>query len=236
MSKTELQELTPTGQALLGEAFFDGEERITEDDLGPYLNGTGIYLNLSPLDTLLEDLVEEEQLKGNKPAIDGEIAPAVHDILDLSRREASIDGIWHYLTVLRYPEFVRYRWDSKMGEKFLKGGEDIYSNALHRLWWMAEISRDGTDYDRTEQMLSMQELANDIADRWFARYRPITHACIDALRPEAVESFEPANSAIASKTTTKLREKLTVVCAEALDYDQALALVEETRDNTIDRL
>ncbi|WP_435124131.1 DUF6339 family protein [Halobaculum sp. D14] len=233
---TELLRLKESGKALVSEEFLEGEEDLNESDLEPYLKKTGIEVDLSRLDEAIKEILQSGEFDGRKSEIGAELAPVIHRNIDITRRKAAIDGIWHYLTLVRYPEFVRYRWSSKMREKFLEGGEDIYSNAIHRLWWIAEISRDGDDYGRTESMLGQQELANDIADRWFGRHKPVTHACIDLLEKEEVERFEPANTDIISDTTTQLRENLTVVCAESLDYEQAYSLVEETREGVLEEL
>lgn len=231
---TELMELDEGGQALVSDDFVGGESELTEDDLGPYLSHTGIEVDLSPLDEAAEEVMSE--FKSGEAKIDQALAPVVHQTLNLTRREAAITGIWHYLTVVEYPELVRYRWGhvSNLREKFLEGGEDIYSNAIHRLWWIAEITHEGDNYSRTEAIFEMQELANDVSDRWFARYRPITHACVDVLQKSEIDEFEPSNSKIVSKTTTRLREKLTVVCAEGLDYPKAVELVTEIRDDVVE--
>jgi len=233
---TELMEMDEGGQALISEEFLNGETELTEDDLGPYLSHTGIEVDLTPLDEAAENIRAEFEQGDAK--IDQALAPTVHETLDLSRREAAITGIWHYLTVIEYPELVRHRWGhvNNVREKFLEGGEDIYSNAIHRLWWIAEITRDGDDYSRTEAIFEMQELANDVSDRWFARHQPITHACVDVLQKSEIEDLEPSNSKIVSKTTTQLREKLTVICAEGLDYPKAVELVTQIRDDVVEDL
>lgn len=230
---TELMEMDEGGQALISEEFLSGDAELTVDDLGPYLNHTGVEVDLTPLDAKADQIREEFEQGDAK--IDRELAPTVHRTMDLTRREAAIAGIWHYLTVLEYPGLVRHRWGhvSNVREKFLEGGEDIYSNAIHRLWWIAEITRDGDDYSRTRAIFEMQELANDISDRWFARHQPITYACVDVLQKSEIEDLEPSNSAIVSKTTTRLREKLTVVCAEGLDYPKAIELVTQIRDDVV---
>lgn len=233
---TELMELDEGGQALINEDFLNDDAELTEEDLGPYLNHTGIEVDLAPLDDAVEGILEDFE-PGNAK-IDQALAPTVHQTFDLTRREASITGIWHYLTVVEYPDLVHHRWGhvSNVREKFLEGGEDIYSNAIHRLWWIAEITRDEDDYSRTEEIFEMQELANDVSDRWFARHQPITYACIDVLKKDEIDDFEPSNSAIVSKTTTRLREKLTVVCAEGLNHSKATELVSGIRDEVIREL
>lgn len=231
---TELKTLAEGGHALLSEAFLEGEEELTEDDLDPYLEGTGIEVDLEPLDEKVAEVMDDHP--PGKAKIDRDLAPTVHQTLDLTRREAAIDGIWHYLAIVEYPEFVRYRWGeySDFREKFLGGGTNIYSNAIHRLWWIAEITHEGDDYTRTEEIFEMQELANDVSDRWFARHQPITFACVDVLQKDEIDHFDPPNSSIISETTTRLRERLTVVCAEGLDYPKAVELVTEIRDKVVD--
>ena len=233
---TELKDLTDT--SLVTEEFVRGEEELTRDDLDPYLESTGIEVDLGPIREKIENEVyDSDEYEEGGSDIDGEVAETIRRTLDLTRREAATDGIWHYLTVVKFPDFVRYRWkgDDVRG-KFLDGGEDIYSNAIHRLWWIAEITRDGDDYTRTGEIFEMQELANDVADRWYARYKPITWACVDELKPSAVEEFAPANSAIVSRATTRLNEKLTVALVEGLTYEEAVDLVIEVRSSAIEEL
>jgi len=231
---TELMELDEGGQALVGEAFLSGDEELTEEDLGPYLNHTGIEVDLTPLDEAVQAV--QEDFEEGDAKIDQALAQTVRETLDLTRRQAAITGIWHYLTVVQYPDLVQHRWGhvSNVREKYLEGGEDIYSNALHRLWWIAEITRKGDDYSRTEEIFEMQELANDVADRWFARYDAITYACVDVLNKDQIEDYDVSNSKIVSETTTRLREKLTVVCAEGLDHPKAVELITEIRDEVVE--
>lgn len=231
---TSLKRLNPGGHGLIGDGFFKGKEELNAKDLDPYLTDTGITVDLEPLkNKIRDDIFNNDDYKPGNATIDGEVAPTTHQVLTLTRRQAAIDGIWHYLTVLEFADFVRYRWDSGLREKFLEGGEDIYSNALHRLWWIGEITEEDGDYSRTREIFEMQELANDVADRWFARYQPVTYACVDVLNKDAIEELEPANSEIVSKTTTRLREELTVVCAEGLDYEEAVDLVTELRSDIL---
>ena len=233
---TELMELTAGGRGLVSEAFLNDEAALTKEDLGPYLQHTGIEVDLTPVSEEIEQIKDEHE--PNDAKIDQRLAPVIHKTLDLSRREAAIEGIWHYLTILEYPKFVHHRWKgtSDIRGKFLDGGTNIYSNALHRLWWIAEITREGNDYHRTEEIFEMQELANDVADRWFARYQPVTYACVDTLKKDQIDDLAPANTAIVSKVTKELRERLSVTCAEGLTYDEAKVLVEEIRLNIVEDL
>jgi hypothetical protein len=226
---------------MIDESFLCGNRDLTKDDLGPYLEPLGKSMDLSPIDERIAEIKEDEDVEPQSSQIDAELASTLHRSLSLSRYEAADAGLWHYLCVVRFPDFVRYRWEhvwdeenpSNMEEKFLKAGADIYSNALHRLWWAAELtyeeSESGSvadqDYERTHKVLEFQELANDIFDRWFARYKPVAVACVDLLEPETLEELKedrsypdaPSNSQLISDTTTLLREELTVRRVEAME-------------------
>lgn len=73
--------------------------------------------------------------------------------------------------------------DGALQEKYVGAGTDIYSNGLHRLWWFAELTRDGDDYSRTELMLSEknQYIVERIFDRSFARHEAAAKAAVDVL-------------------------------------------------------
>ncbi|TWU57672.1 DUF6339 family protein [Rubripirellula reticaptiva] len=87
------------------------------------------------------------------------LAPRVHASLRLTRREASRRELWAYLNVAAFPDFVRWRHTSTQGPS--KGLIDIgrfigenSRNALGRLWWAAEMTRNGSDYSLTEKAMS----------------------------------------------------------------------------------
>jgi hypothetical protein len=214
MTDAELRRLTDDGRRLLDEAFLRGsDEAVGPETLAEYTEPvpevTGV--DLETLDERLDELVGSHEQHDS--ALDAAAAPHVHRALDLTRRLASDSTIWHYLAAVRYPHFVRHRWEftteNAMREKFLGGGKDIYSNALHRLWWIAELSYDGDDYELTRDALSNQTLSNKIFDRWYARYRPAAVVCIRELRDEPTR--------IAEEVTFRLNRVFTTFQLEGMD-------------------
>lgn len=168
-------------------------EQIPDDELEPYVEELdGATGDLDALDEALTDVTDT--YGPNEAVIDRDAALAVHQHLDISRRHASHQGLWHWLCIVKFPEFVRYRWsvDGAIEEKFLGGGTDLYSNALHRLWWFAELTRDGSDYSRTARLLDEgnQYLVNRIFDRSFARNETAVKAAVDVLLEEAPGTAE----------------------------------------------
>jgi hypothetical protein len=162
--------------------------------------------------------------------MDGALVVDVHESLDVSRRVAAAPGLWHWLAVVRYPEFVRHRWEysteEAMREKFLGAGTDLYSNAIHRLWWIAELTHDGDDYTLTRAVFDNQTMVNKVFDRWFARYRPATVALCDELADEP--------SWVIDEVTRRFNHALTTVQLEGLDEAAARETITRIVDDVHD--
>jgi len=113
---------------MIDNRFLAGDRELTKDDLRPYLQPLGRSIDLSPVDERIEEIRADDDIDAQDSLIDAELAPTLHRTLDLTRNEAADAGLWHYLCVVRFPEFVHYRWDhvfdpespSNMEEKFLK--------------------------------------------------------------------------------------------------------------------
>jgi hypothetical protein len=174
----------------------------------------------------LEDIVADKEPYDHE--IDAEAAEPVREYLDITRRVAAKDGLWHWLAVSEFPNFVYHRWreSGNIKEKFLKGGTDIYSNAIHRLWWGAELTRDGSDYDRTRRIFMQGELANDVLDRWFARYEPAAKTTVDSLDGE--------DSSFISDTTRDMRNELSGYTLELMTEDDIKEFIDRLDDGSID--
>lgn len=176
MTREQLYRLEPDGRRLVGESFMRGEVGVEETDLRDFLEPVEYdgEVDLTALDDRFEEVVDSHEAYDTD--MDGLLAPEVHRQLDVSRRVASDPGLWHWLAVVRYPDFVRHRWkyrsEEAMREKFLAAGSDLYSNAIHRLWWISELTHDGDDYSLPRKVFANQTIVNKVFDRWFARYEP----------------------------------------------------------------
>lgn len=224
MSEEEpLRRLTEDGRRLVGVEFMKGESSLTDEELEEYLEPIPgePTADLTSVDEAVEEILEEYE--EYETSMDGQLVEAVHRGLDISRRVAGDPGLWHWLAVSRYPEFVRHRWrfesEEAMREKFLGAGSDLYSNALHRLWWIAELTCDGDDYSTTQVVFSNQTMVNKVFDRWFARYRPAAIALCDELADEP--------SRVIDETTNRFNHATTSVQLEALTESDARELVKE---------
>ncbi|MBX0349016.1 hypothetical protein EGH26_12460 [Halomicroarcula pellucida] len=213
--------LAEDGQRLVSDQFLKGDVTLTEADVAPFVEPmpSGVKADLASLNAAVEVVVEEHGQFDT--AMDGALAADVHQYLDVSRRVAGDPGLWHWLAVVRYPHFVRQRWEytseEAMREKFLGAGSDLYSNAIHRLWWIAELTEDDGDYSLTHEVFGNQTMVNKVFDRWFARYQPAVVAICDEL------SDEP--SWVIDETTRRFNHALTNIQLEGLTETEARDLI-----------
>jgi hypothetical protein len=157
--------------------------------------------------------------------IDRIAAPALHRALPMSRREASQPGVWRFLAVAHRPDFVRHRWENRswatMRTRFWSPGTRPDSNAFCRLWWIAELTRDGASYRLTDEVFARQALATNLFVRTIGHHRPAVTAFLEAMgdSPDDVERVARA-----------LNRSLGTLVLETLGHDELVALVRELRD------
>jgi len=230
MTRT-LCELTEEGRTIVEEHLEEGGRVTGLDDA--VLDDHSVEIR--GLDADLEELRDEldqirADIKENGLEIEVRAAPHVHQYLDLSRREAAVEGLWHWLAVAEFPEFVYHRWEGYEDTvgKFLEGRTNIYSNAIHRLWWIAELTYDhesADPYSRTERVFAQGTLTNDVFDRWFARYGPAAKVIVDEL------DGEPA-SAVIDPTTKNIKDALSNYKLELMTQNEICELVAREYENS----
>jgi len=223
VTETELQRLTEDGRRLVGQSFMKGEATLTDEQLNEYVEPMPGHptTDLGRIDSAVQDVLEEYPEYDTD--IDGALVEEIHRGLDITRRTAGDPGLWHWLAVVRYPDLVRHRWEYRseeaMREKFLGAGSDLYSNAIHRLWWIAELTSRGDDYSTTDAVFANQTMVNKVFDRWFARYQPAVRAMCDELADEP--------SRVIDETTRRFNHALTNVQLEGLSEDEAREMIRQ---------
>ena len=156
-----------------------------------------------------------------EPASDVLLAPRLHRALPLSRREASSPALWRFLSVVHRPDLVRHRWENRswasMRARFWSVGTRPDSNVFYRLWWIAELSREGDDYSLTEAVLTRPALATGLFIRGLSSHRPAVAACSQVLAE--------ASSAEVEATLKLLHKNLSTLVLEALSFKQLCELI-----------
>ena len=171
-----LMALEPSVRTLLDVNFRSG--RTLRLDIPQLIVDFDRKIDIEPLLAILNEGMRRNQHTPDQS--DAWLAPRVHASLRLTRREAADKRIWHFLNIVSRPDYVRWRFGSVDPESLTIApidrfmGEDS-KNAIGRLWWAAEITRNGSDYRETESVLR--------TSRFFTSWQPL-----DAMhhRPTAI--------------------------------------------------
>ena len=140
---------------------------------------------------------------------DAWLGPRLHDAIRLTRREAARRGIWRFLGVVEFDDYVRWRFGGTSDdgdptpaklERFVGG--DYSKHALTRLWWMAELFRNGPDYSPAEKGLSNQDLTNNLFKMDIAHHRPIALGAVEVLQSEGGREANALAKAMNAAATT----------------------------------
>lgn len=216
---TEIYELMESGRDLVESHDTFPQERGSEpplDELETHVRSFEVEdaeLDLDRLDGEIDAAkdVFDVGRRQQRTAMDSNLAPIVHQCIDIPPRTAAIPGVWQYLTLFRYSDFITTRWsrDDDVQEKFLGKQKDLYSNHLARLWWGAHLTQNDQtgDYFATHQLFNKQRLVNYVLDSSFRRYRP-------AARAFAGELYEDTGKDI-DKIAKRFNNSLSTIQLEA---------------------
>jgi Family of unknown function (DUF6339) len=176
------------GPLLVTEAFC--ESSVDHPATGPQVDEIGAGPAF-PVDELRSRLAEIKGHPATHPAeSDAAAAIAVRSLLDLRRREASEPTLWHYCAIVVSPEYVSWRWGgegkSVPRNRYLGRWE---RNAIGRLWWLAELTRDTTrtnPYEMTVKTGSNQEFSLWCIDSFLSASPAILSQLVSAVFDRAV--------------------------------------------------
>jgi hypothetical protein len=124
------------------------------------------------------------------------LAPRVHATLRLTRREAGDPGVWNYVGICVLEEYVRWRWQADTNavaaERFVCG--EYNKHAVARLWWGAELTRNGPDYMSTQLLFKNQDVQNSWVKTRLFRHRPTALASLRLLSTYNNGEFADSNT------------------------------------------
>lgn len=198
-----------------------------------FLNGD--FSNVLQLETLatnidvqfdIEQLEKEifwimNKFKESDSQIDISLAPSIHKIMRISRKQANDYGMWRFLTTVKFKEFVRHRWNGNEG----KVNIDRYWGykrrlSLCRLWWASELTvRDG-DYELTKKLLSgsgQDQFENLVMGSKISNYPKALKILLEELLTE--------NRDIYRNVMINFNRLLSVVVLESLDENEIKQII-----------
>ncbi|MGW2415928.1 DUF6339 family protein [Streptomyces tubercidicus] len=153
--------------------------------------------------TAIRDLCNEAMRRfreGSPAASDAWLAPRLHYSLRITRAEASESALWNFLALCVAPDFVQWRWGRpKDGERREVGQAarfcgPWFNQCFSRLWWAAEIFRNGKDYEPAEIACRNQDVLNTYLRQELVTYRPAAQAVVRMLEREVVRTGRQLNA------------------------------------------
>jgi hypothetical protein len=168
---TELKQADLAVSQRITPAFLEGDEVI---DLTPYESAlpTGRIIEA---DVVVDLLDEAESRFASQPSrSDMWLGPRIHAGLRLTRAEAANPGLWAWLSLGSTARYLRWRWGPSPQVARFTG--PYYTHGLARLWWMAELFRNGADYRPTEAALQNADIAQNFLRMDIAHHRPTCQA------------------------------------------------------------
>jgi len=115
--------------------------------------------------------LDHEELE-ETTSLDQWLAPRIHSALRISRRLAGDMGFWSWLVIEVGRTYTWRRWAEKNRPTMYRYTGDFKRNSLGRLWWFAEMSRNGPDYSPIEKVLRDASTAQYAMELRYSMYRP----------------------------------------------------------------
>ncbi|MEU8698034.1 DUF6339 family protein [Streptomyces sp. NPDC048680] len=133
-------------------------------------------------------------------AADAWLAPRLHATLRLTRREAADRRLWNYLALGVAPDYVVWRHTTDPGKgktprvaaKRFRGASD--TQAFARLWWAAELYRNGSDYGPVVTACAQQEMLNTALRLSVIDHRPTAQALVGLIDRGTVRTGREVNA------------------------------------------
>ncbi|MFD5406356.1 DUF6339 family protein [Streptomyces griseorubiginosus] len=141
---------------------------------------------VEPVRSLVDDAMYE--FREDRTRADAWLAPRLHATLRLTRREAADKRLWNHIALAVGPDYVAWRHPPKpktdgpariAAERF-RGPAD--RQCFSRLWWAAELFRNGPDYGPVEVACGNQDLIHTILRNDLIDHRPTAQAMVQLVK------------------------------------------------------
>ncbi|MBB4901067.1 hypothetical protein FHS37_005147 [Streptomyces griseostramineus] len=148
---------------------------------------------VEPIRSLVEDAMFE--FRNERTKADAWLAPRLHATLRLTRREAADKRLWNHLALAVAPDYVVWRHLSESAQRVaaerFRGPSD--RQCFSRLWWAAEIFRNGPDYGPVETACGNQDLIHTVLRLGLLDHRPTAQAVVRLLQDGKITTGREVN-------------------------------------------
>ncbi|MFI6808646.1 DUF6339 family protein [Streptomyces luteogriseus] len=184
-----------TGELLKGEQVHGGidlakvVESLPDDDA---------RWSVEPIRSLVEDAMFE--FREDRTRADAWLAPRLHATLRLTRREAADKRLWNHIALAVAPDYVAWRHlseptakrpERRIAPERFRGPAD--RQCFSRLWWAAELFRNGPDYAPVEVACGNQDLIHTVLRGGLVDHRPTAQALVRLLQNGQVTGGREVN-------------------------------------------
>ncbi|MEV6044636.1 DUF6339 family protein [Streptomyces xanthochromogenes] len=140
----------------------------------------------------VREIVDEtiHRFDAKRTDADAWLSPRLHATLRMTRAEAANPALWNFLALCVAPDYVLWR-HMPQGEpadgsprkvSSLRFVGPHYSQAFARLWWAAEMFRDGPDYASAEAACLNQDMINTALRLDAIDHKPTALALVGVLK------------------------------------------------------
>jgi hypothetical protein len=153
---------------------------------------------VEPIRSLVEDAMFE--FREDRTRADAWLAPRFHATLRLRRREAADKRLWNHLALAVAPDYVVWRHlleptanrpERRVAAERFRGPAD--RQCFSRLWWAAELFRNGSDYEPVEVACGNQDLIHTVLRSELIDHRPTAQALVRLLKSGQVSGGREVN-------------------------------------------
>lgn len=153
---------------------------------------------VEPIRSLVEDAMFE--FRDDRTRADAWLAPRLHATLRLTRREAADKRLWNHLALAVAPDYVAWRHlseptanrpERRIAAERFRGPAD--RQCFSRLWWAAELFRNGSDYEPVQVACGNQDLVHTVLRMDVIDHRPTAQALVRLLQSGLVTTGREIN-------------------------------------------
>ncbi|QDL71659.1 hypothetical protein DNK48_22255 [Streptomyces malaysiensis subsp. malaysiensis] len=181
---------TPAATQYLTRSVLAGQEgppRVALQRVSKPIGSTAARWYTVPVRELVEEAMR--RFADTRTRADAWLAPRLHATLRMTRAEAADPELWNFVSLVVAPDYVVWRHRGAATSAALRpttptdrfvGGH--YKHAFARLWWAAEMFRDGEDYSSAEFACGNQDVLNTALRLNAIDHRPTALALLRILR------------------------------------------------------
>lgn len=171
----------------LGRAVRSGQERPPQVALrrvAETLGGAHRW-RTEPVRVLVDEAMR--RFEDQRTAADGWFAPRLHATLRMTRAEAADGRLWNFIAMVVAPDYIAWRHrgsDTDDGPGTATAARFCgphYTQAFSRLWWAAELFRDGPDYRPIETACRVQDVLQTTMRLDVIDHRPTAQAILNVV-------------------------------------------------------